>query len=109
MATRSLQLRHSVAPASSVAPVYTVGSLHTLIVKHMAFTNPAATTNYVNVMVVGSGPQVIAVNVQIAAGSTTQVWPWLVLEPGQRLELNTGPAGSVHYVISGALLEGTAE
>lgn len=109
MATRSFQLRAGIAGASSTGTVYTVSSTRTVILKHIAVTNPTQVATYVNLMLSGSGPQLIALNLAVAAGSTSERLPWLVLEPGQSLQLNAGPAGDIHYVLSGALLEGTAE
>lgn len=109
MSVRSFQIAAGVVNASEVRNLYLVGGAKTLIWKGVSITNPAAGASYANFHLTGSGPQCLALNLQVAAGASTERQLWLVLEEGQQLQLSNGAAGQLHYVLSGALLEGSVE
>lgn len=98
-----------VATVASFVPVYTAPAGETVILKHLvAFaTNSVAKASFLRLT---SGPT--AVNLLAVTGAhpfSFREHVWVVLQPGDTLDLWQESAGSWTWVLSGAELEGVAD
>lgn len=110
MAVRTARLAAgSTGTASVTVTVYTCPAGKTAIVKTIWFSNATGSANSTIVAAV-SGPTITNIYVDSLAASNglKLLEPYLVLEPGDSLVINSNQTNGVRYHVSGVELDGVA-
>lgn len=110
MAVRSARLAGGYSGAANVTTaIYTCPAGVTAILKDIRLaTTSGAASSVILAMTSGALFSNIYVDNLAGGGATHSLQPWIVLEPGDQLVLNTGVGGGVSFWVSGAELDGVA-
>lgn len=104
-ALRATQFASGLITGTAVTNIYTVPAGKKAIIKDITLQEVSGVACQVNVRLSAFGTfRVVNLSAYPAGGSYNDETMWVVLEPGQVLQLNRSNSGSYTYTVSGSLM-----